>query len=132
MSRVDHWENRLMEFIEEARERPFEWGTFDCALYACECVRVLTGKHPAPEFIGAYDDEEGAREALRRLGNGTLVKTFDAHFKRVPTSHAKRGDLIYARKAVGVCIGGKAAFLIDPIGLEFIGRAEWEIAWGVG
>lgn len=136
--RLPDWQKRLNAFIAENAERPFSWGEWDCALFACGAVLEMTGRHPAPEFIGAYDSQRGAAEALRRLGAGTLDATFDAHFESKPPSFAQRGDLVMAHGAIGVCMGSFALFVggletpeASAEGLFRVSRSEFTRAWAV-
>ena len=134
MSRLPDWEERLVAFMAEHRARPFEWGAWDCALYATACAAELTGTDKAADFRGAYSTREGAALALRELGKGTLIATLDSLYPPKPASKAVRGDLVGAFGAIGVCMGGYGLFVGeegDAAGLLKIERAEWERAWGV-
>jgi hypothetical protein len=135
--RTFDWERRLTAYLTEPRRHIFEWGENDCALLACGAVEAMTGCHPAPQFVGAYSDRDGAAWALREMGAGTLKATFDKVFERKRPGFAHKGDLILAHEAIGVCLGADAVFLqLDaPEGqpLEFarVKRADFEIAWKV-
>lgn len=134
MSRLPDWEARLSRFITANRNRPFQWGEWDCALYATACAAELTGIDRAAEFRGTYQDRIGSARALRELGKGTLVATMDSLFERKSPSRAGRGDLIGAQGAVGVCMGGYGLFVGEEgsrAGLVKIERRHWTIAWGV-
>lgn len=142
MARLPDWEQRLSDFLVKHEQRPFEWGQWDCILFACAAVEAMTGHDAAAEYRGRYSDEVGAREALREIGQGTLLRTVDANFARTPVSYALRGDLVWHAGCVGVCLGRSAAFLTDPAladlaGVPRIGsyvmvpRALWQKAWAV-
>jgi hypothetical protein len=120
--RLSDWEQRLSDWIVANRSRPHEWGQWDCILMATSAVAAMTGEDPAAEYRGRYSDERGAAEALRDLGQGTLLKTVDAAFERRPVGKARRGDLVWFEKSVGVCVGGAGLFvgeerLADKAGL---------------
>ncbi len=134
MSRLPDWEDRLHAFIAANMARPFQWGEWDCALFATACAAELTGEDRAAAFRGAYDTREGAALALREIGKGTLIKTLDSLFPRKPFGLAVRGDLVMAATAVGVCDGAWAWFVGETEqgeGLVRIPRREWVRAWGV-
>lgn len=129
--RLPDWETRLGSYLQEPGRSVFDWGTNDCALCGVGAVMAMTGEHPAPQFVGAYDDREGAALALRELGAGTLVATMDDLFPRMKTGHARRGDLVFAQAAVGICLGATAVFLTETDGFTHFPRAAFEIAWRI-
>ena len=55
---------RLSQLIVQRSKQPFQWGSSDCAMWAFDCVRDMTGRDPAPDLRGAYST---AREAMRLL-----------------------------------------------------------------
>lgn len=141
MRRPD-WEARLSAFIIENRDRPFEWGQWDCILMACAAVYAMTGDDAAAKYRGQYSDAAGAAKALRELGQGTLLKTVDAEFQRRPIGMARRGDLVWFSGSVGICAGGAGLFVGEerladkadiPMreGLIAIPRANFVKAWTV-
>lgn len=130
-ARLPDWERRLSDFL--AQPFAFEWGTMDCALFACAAVEALTGTHPYPEFPGTYSDRIGAARALRKLGKGTLEATFGQKFEEVPPAFARRGDVVMAEMgAMGVCVGAAAMFLAEEGGLIRLPRATFTHAWRIG
>lgn len=130
-ARLPDWERRLNAWLLEPGRDRFEYGVQDCALFGCGAVMAMTGVHPAPQFIGAYDGAESAAEALRELGKGTLLKTFDDYFARKKPAFAQRGDLVMAQKAIGVCMGANGVFLAQEVGLTRLPRSAFAVAWRV-
>lgn len=129
--RLPNWERRLAAYLAEPGNDNFEYGVQDCALFGCGAVMAMTGHHPAPQFVGAYDDLRGAAEALQRLGAGTLVKTFSATFEQKHTGFAQRGDLVFAEGAIGVCMGKDGVFLTETEGFARRPRSAFTVAWRV-
>ena len=130
MTRLDDWEWRLRVYL--AQDFAFEWGSMDCALFACGAVEAMTGVHPYPEFPGTYDDKIGAARALREKGKGTLEATFGQKFESIPAGFARRGDIVTEPGgAMGVCMGSYALFLAFEGGLVRKARAEFVTAWRV-
>ena len=140
--RAEGWEARLREAVEAAREKPFEWGTNDCALFAADCVRAMTGTDLAAAFRGKYTTASGARRALMRFGEGSLEATVMAVLGEpiVPTL-ARRGDVVLFQsfppgappdgiEALAVCLGEVAASP-GPQGLTYVPMSEWLKAWRV-
>lgn len=134
MSRLPDWEDRLSDFLAANMARPFEWGQWDCILFATACAAEITGTDKAAAFRGQYIDREGAARTLRTIGQGTLLKTIDHHFERKPVGMAQRGDLVWAENAVGICAGSNGWFVGEEgshQGLVRIPRGQWQRAWTV-
>ncbi len=121
----------MAAWLAEPGRDKFEWSVNDCALFGCGAVLAMTGSHPAPQFVGAYDDAESAAEALRALGKGTLLKTFTQYFDRKKPAFAQRGDLVMAQKAVGICMGEDGLFLTENEGFTRRPRSAFTAAWKV-
>lgn len=133
--RVADWERRLHDYLVDHAGARFVWGELDCCLFAAGAVEAITGVDPMPEYRGAYDSEETAKSALKTIGKGTLTKTIDANFKRVPVAFVHRGDVVMAGGMLGVCIGADALFVGqegDREGLVRFPRGDWSRAWKVG
>ncbi|MES2904636.1 MAG: hypothetical protein V4696_10665 [Pseudomonadota bacterium] len=140
--RLRDWEARLSAFLAERRDMPFAWGSMDCALFATAAAAAQTGDDRAAEYRGTYTDRKGSAAALRCLGKGTLLRTMDSLFPRCPPAFARRGDLVWFKGSVGVCVGGEALFVGEVRvakaagvmlreGLIAVPRGEWTRAWRV-
>jgi hypothetical protein len=131
MARLDDWEGRLTAYLATPGRDVFSWGSNDCALFCAGGVEAVTGVHPFPQVVGTYHDALGAAEVLRELG-GTLFRTINSAFPRKPIGFAQRGDLVFAQKAVGICMGARGVFLqADVPGFAMLPRAEFTHAWEV-
>lgn len=145
--RIEGWEKRLTDFLTEANGRPFEWGTFDCFLFACDAVKVVTGEDPGAEFRGLYHDEMSAGQLIREKGGPKKIKSYRDLAERGAEKHgfdpveqlfARRGDIALAAidglQALGVCTGRTFAFLGRPVGLVHFPLDSKEIikVWRVG
>lgn len=111
VARLPDWEARLGAFLRENRKRPFEWGKFDCALFAASAAQAVIGEDRAADFREQYRDREGAARALREIGEGTLLATYQARFDEKPVKFARRGDLVWDGERIGVCNGDHALFV---------------------
>lgn len=143
IARLPDWERRLHDFIAEHRDRPFEWGQWDCALFATACAAAITGHDAGAAYRGSYDSRAGSAKALRELGQGTLLRTVNASFDVKPVGLAQRGDLVWCDGSLGVCMGANALFVGEERlaektgalmreGLISIPRRAWTRAWAVG
>ena len=133
MTRLPDWEARLNAAIEASADRPFRWGEWDCALFAATIAAAITGVDKVKPFRAVrYSDERGAAKALRDLGKGTLLKTIDGFYARKDLPYAQRGDLVWHKGAVGICMGAFGLFLPpENGGFVQVPRASLEIAWEV-
>lgn len=106
-ARHQDWEERLSLYLDRVADQPFEWGEHDCALFAADCVKAMTGADPAEAYRGKYDTARGAAEALREHGAGTLLKTLKAIFGEPISPHfAQRGDVVMRdATTTGICVG---------------------------
>ncbi|PZR83597.1 MAG: hypothetical protein DI537_34695 [Stutzerimonas stutzeri] len=135
IQRKASWETDLSAFLLERENAAFVWGRTDCALFAADAVRAMTGEDLAAAYRGRYSTAAGSARALRRYGAGTLEDTLSALLPDRPIGYARRGDLVMAQGAVGICVGAFGLFLRLPEhgpGLERIARPDWSRAWSVG
>jgi hypothetical protein len=73
MPMIDRWEQRLAAGITEARDKPFIWGKHDCATWAFDLHRDLTGgPDHAALWRGRYSTPIGCERIRRKLGWKTL------------------------------------------------------------
>ena len=142
MTRLPDWEQRLHEYIAAATDRPFVFGEHDCWLFASGAVETLTGVDPAADLRGRYSDDASAKALLRDIGAGTFLRLVQSRFKAKPVGLAGRGDLVWVRGGLGVCVGAQALFVGEerwaglagvPLreGLVTVPRGAWQKAWAV-
>lgn len=131
--RVEGWEALLAAAIDDARARPFEWGVHDCAIWAFDVRRAMTGQDAAAAWRGRYSSAKGAVRTLRLvLGAASHAEAATA-ILGPPLDRplmAQRGDIVLADDCFGVCAGAVCAFLA-PEGLTFRPITEIDMAWRV-
>lgn len=127
------WETHLTRAIADARGQPFVWGRHDCATWAVDLRRALTGgPDHAAAWRGRYRTPRGAVRVMRSLGWSSLEDgaraLFGAPLEGVLL--AQRGDLTLGGEpeALGVCLGAEVAF-VGPAGLVFVPLASCRMAW---
>lgn len=92
--------------------RPFEWGSWDCALWAAAAIEAMTGHDLAEDLRGQYSSETEAAEILRDIGAGNLYNLARRHLGQpIHPSAAWRGDVAYFRRSLGICYGPHALFV---------------------
>ena len=125
--------NRKLEALQELnalliekKDIPFKWGTWDCCIFAADCILAMTGEDKLVDFRGAYDSKYTAAKALREIGSGTLASTLRDHLGGTIAPHrAWRGDLVIHKNNVGVCVGTHACFVAED-GLILIPMSDVE------
>lgn len=129
--RPQNWPDLLATFLAEGASERFEWGTTDCALWACAWIAILTGTDHAESFRGTYDSEQGAALALGERGYASLQAIADDKLAACPVPLARRGDIVMHSGQLGVCNGRLSHFLAPVYGLTTAPTLECERAWRV-
>lgn len=140
LTRFPDWHARLATEIERARSRTFEWGKFDCALFACDCVLAVTGVDPAAEFRGTYSTEDEARKLLGTEGLDGFASAIagKTELKEISPTFAQRGDVVLVEngdptRALGVVgLDGRFVLCASEPGLARVPMKRWLRAWRIG
>jgi len=113
----------LNAFLREVKDRPFEWGAWDCLIFTNEAFRRMHGAGWADDWIGRYITQGGllTRHQLRiEYGHQTIE---DALCERLSRAYSvpPRGALVvggsdaveagYLGVGFGIAVGTSAAFL---------------------
>jgi hypothetical protein len=131
--KIAGWEAVLAASVEHARIHTFIWGTHDCATWAFDLRRDLTGgEDTAALWRGRYRTARGAARVMRRLGWASMPEAGVA-LLGMPLANvrlAQRGDLVLSPDATsfGVCLGAQVAFLA-PEGLTLRPLSSCALAW---
>lgn len=140
--RKDGWELMLEAYLEKAKTAQWQWGTFDCLIFAADWCKELTGIDPMaykkkgdPITIrGAYANQSEALRLIAKL-RGSMHAIFDAHFKRALHANASRGDVCLAELPTGNCFGivvGKySAFKTADAGLVLVPTSKANAVWAL-
>jgi hypothetical protein len=126
----------------EHRSDAFRYGRWDCCLFVCDAIRVMTGVDPAADFRGAYSSRTGARHALlAHVGSASVqavVEAVTAKYGMQETSvlHARRGDVALIKRSrdhsLGlVALNGRDIALASSTGLWTIPVSAAVRAWHV-
>ena len=115
---------------------PFEWGVFDCCLFAADAVQAVTGVDLAERYRGYHGARQGLR-TLDRAGGVGLIATRALGFPQ-RLDVARPGDLVLVpadkrdREALAVVVSGDVATLPGAVGLVQAPRRMWRYLWTVG
>jgi hypothetical protein len=105
--RKDTWDIDLMAFIKSREKTPFQWGSQDCVLFACDCAQAMTGIDLAAKYRG-YSTREEAYEIIAHAGDLRALVNSELASEISPT-FARRGDFVLLDQdgvqALAICIG---------------------------
>jgi hypothetical protein len=105
--RKETWDVDLMNFIKSRETTAFEWGVFDCTLFAADCAKIMTGVDLAEKYRG-YTTEMGAALIMGRAGGLRALVTSGVG-PEISPKMARRGDWVLLdesdRYSLGVCMG---------------------------
>jgi len=136
--RLPDWPERLDRVIREARTRSFAYGTFDCALFAADCVQAVTGIDYAAELRG-YESKTAAYRIVAKFGS--LEAMITSLLNKPPVHPANAGRLAVVLANIEIVDGEEGesmGFLTDaycrfPIakGLRKFTRSIARLAWSI-
>jgi hypothetical protein len=127
------WDTRAFhKFLVQRTKTPFAWGTNDCALFAADGVRAITGVDIAADFRGKYTDEASALQAIKTVCGGSTIADAAAYcaakhglIEWAKPLFAKRGDLVVVRNGDGRVIAG----LVHLNGRHVVSVGERGLVW---
>ena len=61
MTRKPDWQALLDAFLAEHQFDTFQYGRWDCCLFVCDAVLVMTGVDPAAAYRGTYSSRAQSR-----------------------------------------------------------------------
>jgi hypothetical protein len=115
----------LNQFLRDNKDRPFEWGNWDCLIFTNEAWKAMYGFGWADDWLGRYYKQEEhnlqtlTQDQLRKeYGFNTLSEAVSTKLDKVDT-FPPVGALVATRKirnwsvgyGFGIAIGTKAALL---------------------
>lgn len=133
------WPEMLHEYIESAMSREFSFGSFDCALFCADWVRLATGVDRA-EGLRGYSSMKAAYEIIARFDT---LEDLVSHQMGSPAAHPaslQRGDITLMRdnpslgeapEGLGICLGLHSAFPAQK-GLIWLRTLDAGCGWKVG
>jgi hypothetical protein len=133
LTRVPDWEQRLTDCLDNWRTKRLEWGTHDCAHFACAAIEATTGTNLRPHFPG-YSTEAAGRELIDKAG-GIAACAVSVLGDAAPAAQAQRGDIVHVQVGqhewLAVCTGQQALGL-GKMGLIPARPEHFVQCWRVG
>ena len=133
MIRREDWPERLTAYIKETRREAFAWGTRDCLSWVNGAIERMTDSTVFDALLGAYNDEESARELV--IQQGGWIQGIDAIMvgARIEAVLAQRGDVVLLSNdftvpgwdhSLGLCVGEVAI----GVGVKELQRVPMSLA----
>jgi hypothetical protein len=133
LTRLPDWQLYLDDLVHSRLRRPFVWGSNDCALFAADAVRAITGVDLADGLRNHHTALQAAR-ALRRRGGIHAIAASKMGEPR-EAHDARPGDVVMIDGAGGhalaVCVGS-LYLLPGPEGLQSGPMSSALKTWRVG
>lgn len=136
------WKDELEQYIQECHGKDHEWGEFDCAIFAANCIKIKWSheRDPAKKFRGKYSNREEAFEIIDGEGGwismvsselGEPVGPFNAVYGdpvlcKIPTGNAARMEY-----CLGTYIGGGKVLFPAATGLTAFRTSLGVVGWNV-
>jgi hypothetical protein len=99
------WQGRLVGFLRAHHARPFEPGKWDCAIWAANAVKTMTGEDLMRGF-GGYQSVREGKKRLQAAGYNDHVAYAAAWFPEILPSFAQAGDLaVIGKDSLGIVQG---------------------------
>ena len=74
MYKQNNWHKGFWDFIDENKNKPFEWGTWDCCKFTDAMIQIMTGESLIPKELH-WTDKKSAFVEIKRYG-GDLLGAF--------------------------------------------------------
>lgn len=136
MTRYPDWRLRFDAFMTARLRTPFAWGSNDCALFAADCVREITGEDLA-QGLRSHRTATQAARVIRRHG-GLAQIAARALGPSCSVGDAVQGDIVLMpqphgqRELLSVCLGGDQVAAPMAHGMGLMPRELALQAWRVG
>lgn len=119
-TRYPDWRARLTLHLARVHALPFRPGRHDCALFAADCVRAMTGFDPARGLRGYRTLAEGHRRAQAK-GFADHVAVFAALLDECQPMMARAGDVAVVEGDFGPSVGIVQGAQIYVVGRQGLG-----------
>jgi hypothetical protein len=105
ITRLPEWRSALVAEVDAYRRRPFLWGSSDCALFAADCVRAMTGTDLAASYRGRYGSRAEADALIAASGLNDLAGIIATMLPEIEPHRARIGDVACIATDAGIAVG---------------------------
>lgn len=105
MQRLPNWQSALDAFVRSHAREPFQYGSWDCCLFVCDAIQVMTGVDVAEPFRGKYSSRKEASAAVKKFAGSASVRaavekvTEVNGMKAIEPAFLQRGDVALVKRA---------------------------------
>ena len=136
------WDIRLANYIEDVKDKQFDWQGFDCLWFSNEAVKAQRGEGFADDWLGDCKCGKSAYKhymtMLKRQGYKTVDEAIDSRLTRYNRLLPMRGSIVGRRadefSIVGISLGVAISDLIAFVGhngLVFSKPDPNDIFWSI-
>ena len=125
------WEIEFSNFIDENKNKPFAWGSWDCILMSNAMLKAMTGESLLPKSWKNWKTQEQAYKAIDKLSNGKgLAAGIENAMKKkknwskIEPPYATKGDVIVFQlidgdgDSISAIHDGNGALCVEESGLH--------------
>jgi len=89
---------KLSEYLSKVQNKPFKYGTLDCAIFTVSAVDSQIGTKLKSKLFGKYKGLKGVAKRIKEIGKGRYINAIekickDNKFKEISPDYAQRGDV---------------------------------------
>ncbi|PYE89572.1 DUF6950 family protein [Phyllobacterium leguminum] len=137
MIRLSGWRPALHDYVLSVWRNSLIWGEYDCALFAADAIKAMTGEDIAAPYRGRYKTLIGGLRLLKKDGFANHAEFAASRFEEIHPSHAQIGDIAAVKVddaaiyALGVVQGARIYVLHPETGIGTIDLLDAERAFRV-
>lgn len=111
MTRLPDWQTRMDSFLTTHAHDHFAYGSWDCCLWVCSAIQVMTGIDPSQDFRGKYRSRKEAyaliKAATEAASVQAVVESITAKFEmpEIPVRRAQYGDIVLVERPNDFSLG---------------------------
>lgn len=131
MAKVDCWESKLFSMVEQLQDKPFRYGSHDCAKFSMKVIKEITDRDLLKETGTAWANRTKAAELIAQK---SIIDRCDEHLTERPIKLLQRGDLVCKMTPEGIGLGiwlSPKAVFVGENGLIMVNRDQLIKAWEV-
>lgn len=120
MARLDNWQTNLSTYLEEKRNIPFDFATWNCMFFAVGAAEAITGENPLQRYVGKFKTEKQAAIMLRKLDKvSSSLEFLEKYFaESKPIAFARIGDIVLvdaSETEMALCSDGELFGLVPGV-----------------